>query len=137
MGFYEDLKYGNKIETSLIPYLENRFGEIQERPGGCFKEYDFRFKEHAVEIKSDRLAQKTGNFYIENEHNKKPSGITTTTATYWLIHFAGNDTYYEIPTEDLKDLVTTCRNVRGGENSRGYLLPVCNLGKFQVYPKIK
>jgi len=40
--------------------------------------------EGTVEVKADRLWQKTSNVFIEIESRQKPSGIAVSTARYWV-----------------------------------------------------
>ena len=108
---------------------------------GYFKEYDLIITKDNVdtkiEVKSDRQASFTGNMAIEYECNNKPSGLTSTTADYWLyfVVHKDKDECYKIPTDELKELVKDCRKVRGGDDykSRMYLLKINNCGKYQIY----
>lgn len=86
-----------------------------------------------IEVKSDRLAHKTGNVYIEYECRGKPSGIATTTADYWIYRIEQNNIALIIPTERLKVI---CREyykdgkiMLGGDNnlSKGFLIPLIQL----------
>lgn len=110
-------------------------------PKGCFKEYDFELTRGdtkiKVEVKSDRLTQKTGNLCIEWECNKKPSGLTATTADYW-VYYAINDNkeddVYMFPIDDLRELAPKYRSVAGGDEwrSRMYLVPKTKVIKYLV-----
>jgi hypothetical protein len=87
-----------------------------------------------VEVKTDRIAHKTGNIFIEYESRGKPSGIAKTTAHYWVYRFDKMDTAIIIPVTKLKDV---CRSFyyeglylrNGGDNntSKGFLIPVSTL----------
>jgi hypothetical protein len=37
-----------------------------------------------IEVKTDWIASKTGNVYIEYQSRNKPSGLATTKAKYWI-----------------------------------------------------
>ena len=65
------------------------------------------------EVKTDYLAHKTGNFYIEtwqygreDESDKKQSGINTTKADWWVFAGPSGNGFIAIRTQDLKDLMT-------------------------------
>lgn len=136
--FKKDLAQGKKYELESLNYLDYDTYEMKE---GYFKEYDLIITKDNVdtkiEVKSDRQASFTGNMAIEYECNNKPSGLTSTTADYWLyfVVHKDKDECYKIPTDELKELVKDCRKVRGGDDykSRMYLLKINNCGKYQIY----
>jgi hypothetical protein len=88
------------FETDLITGLEaERLAlEILRREYRCatqinaYKGYDIWIPElhSSVEVKADLASNQTGNFVIETEFNGKPSGLTTTEATYWFL-YDGNE----------------------------------------------
>lgn len=88
-----------------------------------------------IEVKSDRLAHKTGNVYIEYECRGKPSGIATTTAHYWIYRVEQNNIAIIIPTERLKEICRVYfkegKIMLGGDNnlSKGFLIPLIQLIK--------
>ena len=49
-----------------------------------------------IEVKSDKQAWKTGNIFVEDSCNGKPSGISTTEAEFWAYEVRLN-TFYLIP----------------------------------------
>ena len=71
----------------------------------------------AYEVKADRLTNSTGNIVIEYECNKRPSGINTTQADYYIyfvivpVGKVGEEyiydyvKYYKIPTEVIRDSI--------------------------------
>jgi hypothetical protein len=63
-GFEYDLKLGQERENALAQILGN---------------------DSTIEVKSDRMARKTGNVFIEVESRGKPSGLSTTLADHWAI----------------------------------------------------
>lgn len=136
--FEKDLAQGKKYELESLNYLDYDTYEMKE---GYFKEYDLIITKDNVdtkiEVKSDRQASITGNMAIEYECNNKPSGLTSTTADYWLyfVVHKDKDGCYKIPTNELKYLVKDCRKVRGGDNykSKMYLLKINNCGKYKIY----
>ena len=65
-----------------------------------------------VEVKTDYLAWKTGNFYIEtwqyraaDASDKRPSGINVTTADYWCFAGPAGRGLIFIKTDDLKQII--------------------------------
>jgi hypothetical protein len=89
-----------------------------------------RILRHAkIELKTDMLAHKTGNVFIEFECSGKPSGIATTTAGFWMIELPGI-CYYLVDTQVLKDKCKLAykqnRYTKGGDNDQtiGVLLPL-------------
>lgn len=79
-----------------------------------------------VEVKTDRLAQLTGNVFIEFEYKGRPSGIHTTKAEYYSIVIPQTKSLFMLRTDHLLKLCQGCRCVYGGDNnqSKGWLLPV-------------
>jgi hypothetical protein len=84
-----------------------------------------------VEVKSDRMAAKTGNVFIEIFYKDKPSGISTTMADYWVYRIDDNDTAVIIPVKRLREIVRS--HIRqhgykhGGEYVKGALIPINQL----------
>jgi hypothetical protein len=110
-SFTHDLSFGEESEDW-----------VKELFGGNVK----------VEVKRDRLADATGNLYIEVYSRNKPSGISTTTASVWV--FCLKDITLIITTEKLKNIVKEKYNgrlVKGGDHdsSRGVLIPIKELFK--------
>ena len=70
----------------------------------------------AVEVKRDLKAAQTGNVAIETRYNGQPSGILTSTASYWAIVLQTEAVI--IKTEKLRDLVLTgkFRETRAGDH---------------------
>ena len=137
--FKKDLATGHKYEKKCLEYLDY---DTVEHMKGYFKEYDLIItkdgKKTKIEVKSDRQASITGNMAIEYECNKKPSGLTSTQADYWIYFVVHKDTHdcYKIPTNELKDLVKNCRKVSGGDGyrSRMYLLKIKDCVKYKIKP---
>ena len=109
--FNEDLKYGKKHEKLVMKSREN------------------------YELKTDRLACKTGNVFVEFESRKKESGIKTSKADIWIFKIVDKSDKHlfsiEIPLDRLRKKVynSTYRIVAGGDNltSKGYLVPLQDL----------
>jgi hypothetical protein len=74
---------------------------------------------------------------IECEYNNQPSGIASTKAdyfVYFVVH-KDRDECYCFPTEELRDIVKSCRKVRGGDGykSQMYLVKISNCKKYRKY----
>ena len=89
------------------------------------------------ELKTDRMAHKTGNVYVEFQSRGKDSGIRTSKSDTWIFKIVSNGDRHlfsiHIPLTRLKKLVSTdYRVVPGGDKltSRGYLVPLTDLIKI-------
>ena len=108
--FTKDLSYGKKHEKLVMKSMEN------------------------FELKTDRMAHKTGNVYVEFQSRGKDSGIRTSKSHTWIFKIVSKGDRHlfsiQIPLTRLKKLVSTdYRIVPGGDNltSRGYLVPLTHL----------
>ena len=111
--FTKDLSYGKKHEKLVMKSMEN------------------------FELKTDRMAHKTGNVYVEFQSRGKDSGIRTSKSDTWIFKIVSKGDRHlfsvQIPLTRLKKLVSTdYRIVPGGDNltSRGYLVPITDLIKI-------
>ena len=108
-SFLTDLPFGEKYERESKSILEG--------------------KDVKVEVKADRLCQKTGNVYVETESRGKPSGINVTTAKFWgfclWLEKREAQTWVLVPTKILKKLMTKYPIKVGGDNwtSKGHIIP--------------
>lgn len=110
--FEKDLSYGKKHEKMVMKSLEK------------------------YELKTDRMAHKTGNVYVEFQSRGKDSGIRTSKSDTWIFKIVSTGDRHmfsiHIPLSRLKKLVSKdYRVVPGGDNltSRGYLVPILDLVK--------
>jgi len=146
MGFIDCLKLGAHYEDETVKYYVNK-GYKHIKDGNYKKkclEYDVIMckeeEELKIEVKSDRMAKKTGNIYIEYECNGKASGISTSTSNIYVYYIINDDKDYNmylIPKLELKEMIEQkkyLRKVKGGDKwlSRGYLFKLCNLTKYKV-----
>lgn len=143
--FEKDKIQGDFYEREALKYLKYDTYKITQ---GYFKEYDIiTYRKEGIvekiEVKSDRLSSKTGNFCIEYNFKNNPSGILTTKADYYfyfVLYCKDNDInkeiirydLYKIPVDDLKRMVENCRSVSGGDGgySKMYLLPIRKCKKY-------
>jgi len=109
-NFKADLEFGEKYQVELLKHIQEY--EKFEMSQGYFKEYDLKIYkkkgleliEKTYEVKADRFGYMTGNLAIEYMSSNKPSGIQTTTATYWAIFLVNKDQYelFIIPTKRIR-----------------------------------
>ena len=112
-SFTHDLAFGEEAEDWVKKLLSNGF---------------------KVEVKNDRLIHKTGNLFIEFESRGKPSGLSITTADYWIYRMSELDSSLTLPVNSLKDI---CRSyykqnkhlkIGGDANtSKAFLVPLKEL----------
>lgn len=112
--FSKDLKYGKKHEKLV---MESRLD---------------------YELKTDRLAHKTGNVYVEYESRGKSSGITTSKANLWIFKIVDKKDKHlfsiEIPLDRLrKKVYNKYPTTLGGDHrtSKGYLVSLTDLVSTQ------
>ena len=108
--FNKDLSYGKRHEKLVMKSMEN------------------------FELKTDRMAHKTGNVYVEFQSRGRDSGIRTSKSDTWIFKIVSNGDRHlfsiHIPLTRLKKLVSKdYRVVPGGDKltSRGYLVPLTDL----------
>ena len=85
-NFDLDLEYGEAGESKLLSILN-----------GAKK----------VEVKTDRMAHRTGNIAVEFRCNGRPSGISTTEADYWAFVLRDGTIIILIETDRLKKIART------------------------------
>ena len=71
--------------------------------------YDFKTSDKIkYEVKTDELSLKTNNLFIEFESYKKPSGISSSKAHFYI--FCDTIDYYLIETQKLKNILCNIEN---------------------------
>ena len=95
------------------------------------KELAAVLQDKRIEVKSDKLAHKTGQFFVEYESRGKRSGIATTQADYYCFEVRGIFILVSVPTLKIiaRKYIGTERDVKGGDSntSKGILLPILDL----------
>ena len=111
--YNKDLSYGKKHEKLVMKSMEN------------------------FELKTDRMAHKTGNVYVEFQSRGKNSGIRSSKSDTWIFKIVSKGDRHlfsiHIPLSRLKKLVSKdYRVVPGGDNltSKGYIVPITDLVKI-------
>jgi len=95
-----------------------------EGASGKFSAWDI-YVRGSVEVKRDRRAPATGNFFVEQSAYDKPSGIAITKATAWAL--IAERTAYLIGTEKIKVLLDSLAPAPGPDGKSGLILPVRTL----------
>jgi hypothetical protein len=94
-----------------------------EVPEGKFSQYDADLDGVRYEFKAETLIAKYGNLCIEHTANGKPSGISTTTADYYVVMSIDKDEcveWWRIPVYVIKEKIAAGlynRDMRGGYKS--------------------
>lgn len=104
------LNYIVKTEDENNPFFDGTmYSQVEGVPPKTYELKDER-----------RLAGKTGNHFLELRSRDKDSGISTTTADYWIIQ-PYEHTLFMIPTEELRLGVekNNWKRVRGGDKLKG------------------
>jgi len=140
--FQTDLIFGMKYEQVALNYL---------LPFDSYKISDCNFKKYDIktynidenkyikyEVKSDKIAYKTGNICIETKCRGKLSGINCTTAKYYIYFVMHknlkNYDVYRIKTKKLKKLCENKTTFYGGDSgaSEFHLLKIKDIQKYKI-----
>ena len=136
--FEPDLAFGKQYEKLLLDYIE--YDTVEFSPA-CCKGWDVELTcdgySVKYEVKSDRMACRTGNVAIEISCSGRPSGISSTEANYYayfIVYPTMSPTLYLIPTDALKELIidNKYRRVMGGDGGRSemVLVPIADFYDF-------
>jgi hypothetical protein len=118
-----DKAAGELAEVALRRWCDCA-GLSTEGAPGKFPAFDF-FIRASVEVKRDRQAARTGNFFLEQTAYEKPSGITTSRATTWAL--VSEHTAYLIGSEKLRAVLDSLERRQGPDGKQGVILPVRTL----------
>lgn len=123
--FKDDIKIGNSAENHFIELAKEHNLSCSKSPKGC-KEYDVEIKGIKFEIKYDVYSKKSGNIAIEFYNPKKgvASGVSISSANYWIYFLGTLDKAYYISILHLKDLMNTkpLRVIESGGNDNASLM---------------
>ena len=131
MKFNESLSSGKQSENIILKMVQNKYPKAYIKEG-YHKEYDIMIPEinKTVEVKKDFKSQYTGNIVIEVEMNNNPSGLSTTTADWWVIHPEEYELIWITPDRiremlDFEDLNVVDFIGKGDDVSKlAYLVPI-------------
>jgi hypothetical protein len=122
------MEYCNDFRTDL------KFGQENEKK---IAEKIFNIPIESIEAKEDKLANATGNFFIEYESRGKPSGIATTQADVWFYTISESAGGLFLYTKELKEIVEflkpTHTRLGGDDNtSKGILISFTDFFKVNI-----
>lgn len=109
MSFKQDLELGERAEYAMVRILNTEMKLDCYKKKGEFKGWDIKDRRFGwkFEVKYDRESKKYGRTAIEFRSNGVLSGISTTTADFWIqiYHYKGLWWYQIMSVKDLKYLV--------------------------------
>jgi hypothetical protein len=134
MAIAQDFALEAEYDSKFVAIMEAK-GYLCFKIPGRFSFFDFLCvckNTGAVlrcELKTDRLAHKTGNLAIEvSRDSDTPTGINATKADLWVYNVLTPEGYtqYWVSPKKLKPLITGARIVNGGDGWRTQmaLLPI-------------
>ena len=96
------------IEEKNLKLIQDIYPDAYMVEGYC-KEWDIYIPSRSmgIEIKYDKMSQKTGNIVVEIEFNGKPSALSTTKSKYWFFDIDVKTLVVE--TDTLKKMVKSLR----------------------------
>ncbi len=126
MPYVSDRMFAKIYENDYLLKLNN-ISTNNELMEGNVIEFDIKNEKLKYEIKACRYAIRTHNICIEFEFKGNPSGISTSTADYWIYYVVNKDEktkiyeyYYEIPTQYIKHLIDEKRWKKKQKGGDGY-----------------
>jgi hypothetical protein len=123
MSFAADKSYGEAATVALARWFST-MGLPVEFATGNFPPWDL-WVCGCLEIKRDRLAETSGNFFVETSAHDKPSGIMRTKARAWV--FVAGNTAYLVGCEKLRAILDTLQPRHARDGKQGRLLPLAKL----------
>jgi hypothetical protein len=122
------MEYCNDFRADL------KFGQENEKK---IAEKIFNIPIESVEVKEDKIANATGNIFIEFESRGKPSGIATTQADVWFYTVTESPGGLFFYTKELKEIVEflkpTHTRLGGDDNtSKGILISFTEFFKINI-----
>jgi hypothetical protein len=135
--FTQDLKSSQQGEIQLANQFEQNGWNVSTTiDKGKFSGYDLEIERNGfqftIEFKHDLKCEDTGNVAIELfktvNNNIQVSGLSATTADYYVYKLGRSDDLYAIKTEILRDYLRDnerrLRHVTGGDGGRVHLVLV-------------
>lgn len=112
LNFKDDLTLSKVGETVVREFLEKQGGIFINDNHDYKYDLALRFKDtvKTYEVKTDFKCAKgfdTGNLFVEFQSRKKPSGISTSQAEWFVTYFIYLDELWFIKSDKLKELIAT------------------------------
>ena len=131
LGDLQEAQVAEKEVKQLLTFCHSHLWKFAIVPDGNYKYADLILN-LGVEIKYDKRARDTGNVAIEVGFRGRPSGLTSTTATFWAFHLG--EEVYLTETEQLRYRIHGRPIIPGGDNLMAelVLLPVSELVQISI-----
>lgn len=152
MGFYADNEIGNKGENAIFNYLLNHLSTINlidVSKDKWFQQFDIDFLQvtnngiNKIEVKTDRLADKTGNMIYELWSDKRTytkGCFEKTEADYIFYYLINTNILYIFNTQELREWVFKHKNilekVNMGDYAIGYIIKLNDLKDIRIKIKL-
>ena len=153
MSFNSDIQIGNKGEDIIYDYLwkhKSTFKIVDVTKDKWFQQFDIDFLHidienniNKIEVKTDRLADKTGNMVYEYWSDRRTYSagcFEKTQADYIFYYLINTRVLYIFKTQELRewvhkhknDLWQTCM----GDFAIGYVIPLNDLKEIYIKEKL-
>lgn len=152
MGFHSDNEIGNKGENAIFNYLLNHSSTINlidVSKDKWFQQFDIDFLQvtsngiNKIEVKTDRLADKTGNMVYEIWSDRRiyaKGCFEKTEADYIFYYLINSRTLYIFNTKELREWVlkhtNNLKQINMGDNAFGYVIKLNDLKDISTKIKI-
>ena len=153
MSFHSDINIGQKGENIIYDYLMNHPSTdnvINVSNDKWFQQFDIDFVQingsgdvNKIEVKTDRLAHKTGNMVYEIWSDRRiySKGCFEKTEADYIFYFLINtNIIYIFDTLELRDWVkkheTKLNRTNMGDYAVGYLIPLNDLKEICIKVKL-
>ena len=152
MGFHSDSEIGNKGENAIFNYLLNHSSTINlidVSKDKWFQQFDIDFLQvtnngiNKIEVKTDRLADKTGNMVYEIWSDRRiyaKGCFEKTEADYIFYYLINSRTLYIFNTKELREWVlkhtNNLKQINMGDNAFGYVIKLNDLKDISTKIKI-
>ena len=153
MGFHSDNEIGNKGENIICDYLKNLYstkGLVNVSRDEWFQQFDIDFLQidtqgniNKIEVKTDRMADKTGNMVYEVYSDKRTytqGCFEKTEADYIFYYLINTNILYIFNTQELREWVYENKDnlklVDMGDFALGYVIPLNKLKDTSIKIKL-
>lgn len=155
MGFYSDIEIGTKGEDAIYDYLishPSTFNVINVSDDEWFQQFDIDFIQVAtgenydinkIEVKTDRIADKTGNIVYEVFSDRRfhtKGCFEKTHADYIFYYLINTKILYIFNTQELRQWVYEHRDklrlANMGDYALGYIIPLNDLKDIYIKERL-
>ena len=153
MGFITDNNVGHKGESIIYDYLINHpstFNVINVSDDVWFQQFDIDFLQvttdydvNKIEVKTDRMADKTGNMVYEvysDRRNYTKGCFEKTESDYIFYYLINTNILYIFDTQKLREWVLEHQHnlklVNMGDYALGYIIPLNDLKEISIKERL-